>query len=425
MIKFSQLVARLKYPYKHKAVLSSYHSDIVNWVINNPVSQLSQKRYIIHCINCLTYAVLNGDYLPDKLPSHDPLSAIPQTDSFVVSDYLRATDLFLDLSDIEWDIDEISRVRVDPLVLARDEQSEDTVDDSNYKESNEVISDDVTTHEVIADEHSDNSNNKIKADSKKVDSCEYESNFILPKYETKKEDLYIQSPVVPRFDYTNPFLFLKDDGDTFAIYNTLPVIPEKQRDISVTTNINMMSDSDVVKLFPTKVMQTRASIMYDENIAHQYDLEIDDTLGIIFPISNYTREDIIRNLIRYPHIYQLKKEVDGKLVNFYSTIEIDGSLDKISEIWKNLKDADNLPKNKEFMKEYVVRRYLLEEEVSGMKHKYPIWCGLDPFLTLFMPAEKYAAFGYKDAVGIAKNCVSARINYKRRRNPILRRFGYV
>ena len=73
-----------------------------------------------------------------------------------------------------------------------------------------------------------------------------------------------------------------------------------------------------------------------------------------------------------------------------------------------------------WVKEYVIRRYLLEEEI-GISHSYKIAGSLDPFLTLFMPANKYIERGYPDVLEIVKQCVTSRIRYKQSRSPILRR----
>ena len=77
------------------------------------------------------------------------------------------------------------------------------------------------------------------------------------------------------------------------------------------------------------------------------------------------------------------------------------------------------------MKEYVVRRYLLERDISNVQHRYPLWGSLDPFLTLFMPPDEYIKYGYTDIIDLARKCVESRVSYRKSRNPIVRRLSNV
>ena len=61
------------------------------------------------------------------------------------------------------------------------------------------------------------------------------------------------------------------------------------------------------------------------------------------------------------------------------------------------------------------------KDVDKIKHRYPMYGTLDPYLTLFMPASDYASLGYLDATELAKKCVEARVSYKQSRNPVIRR----
>ena len=182
-----------------------------------------------------------------------------------------------------------------------------------------------------------------------------------------------------------------------------------------------MTDSELLNLFPTEFIRTRAECMYEEHPG----IKCDSQLGLILPIKGYTEKQLRDNIIKYPHIFKLMKCVEGSFESFYSTIEIDGQLHKISEVWKNLPESKSIPYTKEFVKEYVVRRYLLERDIKHIDHKYKIFGSLDPFLTLFAPADFYVFAGYKKPVELAKSCVIARVNYKQSRNPVLRRLADV
>ena len=81
---------------------------------------------------------------------------------------------------------------------------------------------------------------------------------------TPKEDLYIHPPLVPRF---NPLHMIasKTIGDCqYEIYESYPIIPKKQNEISMTTDVNRMTSKDLRNLFPNRRICTRASIMYEE-----------------------------------------------------------------------------------------------------------------------------------------------------------------
>ena len=76
----------------------------------------------------------------------------------------------------------------------------------------------------------------------------------------------------------------------------------------------------------------------------------------------------------------------------------------------------------DFIKEYVTRRYILERDIKHIDHKYPIFGDLSPFLTLFMPRENYESLGY-DTEDIAIRCIISRVDYKKSRNPVIRRLN--
>ena len=103
-------------------------------------------------------------------------------------------------------------------------------------------------------------------------------------------------------------------------------------------------------------------------------------------------------------------------------IELEGELYNTAEVWDTLPESKVIPRNSDFIKDYVIRRYLLEEE-AGIEHKYKIHGTLEPFITLFMPPEMYAKRGYTDSLQIVKQCVRSRILYKRTTNPMLKRLG--
>lgn len=442
MILFSELPDKLNYPKLHKRI-STMHSDIVSYYLDMNCSFTKYDRLVIvDMLNKASYKVLVNDFIPKYESAEELIDFLSSdvTDKDEIDDYLsRMPKLYVDYSCIKWDISESnessykledfnSNIEVpniqssgyvennvtDNVEDNQDGNESESIDNVKYAES-AVESVDEDAH------HSSDISSKIND----VESNPYVGPSInIDRGSSTQADLSIQGPRVPRFDFNHPFLYQNDGSDTLAIYTTLPLIPNKQCQISCTTDINLMSDSDFNCLFPDTILRTRSDTMYNRKIAEENSLEYDDKVGILLPIDGFTIDQIRDNVVRYPHFFQLKKWSNGKIVNFYSTVEIDGSLHRISDIWSILEDTKHLPKTKDFMKEYVVRRYLLERDNNKLEHKYPMLGSLDPFMTLFMPASEYVRYGYDDSISLAMNCVKSRVEYHRSRNPILRRLKY-
>lgn len=364
---FSQLTMTLPYPVRVKSKLSQLHSEIINYAIKTYDGSAKYRVSIINLMNTISDMILSGDTLSAIWSADKPFENIELRDNLELSD--RLGDLHINWRLIEWDIESVA--------------------DDNNAVSNVSIE---------------------KSASDKI---------IRPLTSTAeptpKEALYIQPPIYPQFDFNKPWLNVNHKGTQYTIFTTLPIIPETQSQISVTTNVDYMTHQDLTKLFPNTVIHTRAQSMYEAIEG----LNFDSNLGVILRICGYSDKQIIANLIEYPHFYKLQRIVDGVAQSFYSQIEIDGKLYNTLEVWDSLPDSKHIPKTSEYIKEYVVRRYLLERD-SGIQHKYPMYGKLEKFLTLFMPAEMYAQYGYKDADTLAKSCVTARVEYKRSRNPIIR-----
>lgn len=368
-IEFSQIPAKLNYPRHLKGKLSSLHSDVITYVsgIYNGSHDLRTKT--IRLLNTITRYVIDGDSFPRNWSSAEsPFENIEIEDEFSLKSELG--DLYINPKVINWDIS-------------------------------------ITENNVLS------SNSKRATVQKKQKSA----TKIQTKKQTPKEDLYIQSPVVPQFDTRKVWIRAVIDGSVYCIYESIPAIPTKQNEISVTTNVDMMSESQLLNLYPRNFIRTRSPVLYESisglNYHHQ--------LGVYFHIEGFTDEEIIDNIIKYPHLFRLSKMNGDQIVNFYNTLEIDGELHKISEVWKKLPDTSQIPYTVDFVKEYVVRRYLLERDHKKIQHQYPMYGTLDPFLTLFSTSSDYVKWGYTDVVGIAKKCVESRVVYKRSRNPVIRR----
>lgn len=374
-IEFSQIPAKLNYPRHVKGKLASLHSDIITYVASIYDGSHELRSKTIRLLNTVTRYVVEGDAFPDSwVASRNPFEAIEIEDELSLKDTLDS--LYINPKLVDWDI---------PVVAEHKSQR---------------VMPSTAAPIVPVQSRTNNAGLKIKLSK-----------------ETDKSDLYIQPPVVPQFDTSKPWMSSVIDDTVYCIYTSVPEIPTKQNEISVTTDVSKMSDAQLMNLYPRNFIRTRSPILY-ENIP---EFTYHPQLGVVLPIEGYTESELIDNIIKYPHLFKLSKLKDDEIISFYNTIEIDGQLFKISDVWKELADTAKIPYTADFVKEYVVRRYLLERDVKGIEHKYPMFGDLSPFLTLFTTASDYIQFGYTDVVGVARKCVESRIAYKRSRNPVIRR----
>ena len=399
-IDFLQLTAKLPYPPNVKGELATVHATLIDQVLDSFTNKYTEKMLIVNAINSITYMYINRDTAPYGWNKKDPIHTYRQIDDDILRDSLG--DLYISTKDIDWTTVPIAEPQVEDVKIADVPMESSDVSDTVLAQSN-------VSRPVL----------NFERPKPSVSSVSHTNPISRVVIQTDKSDLYIQPPVVPRFDSSHPYMSGLIDGVPYVVYPSYPLIPTKQNEISMTTDVNRMSESDLKRLYPNCLIRTRAACMYEPC----GELLLDERLGLILPIEGYTKTQLIDNLVRYPHIFRLLKSVNGSLDSFYSTIEIGGELHKISDIWHTLPEAGIIPYTKEFVKEYVVRRYLLERDIKGMEHKYPLYGTLDPFLTLFTSPDDYISMGYRDIVGMARDCVIARVNYKKSRNPVVRRLA--
>ena len=366
-IEFSQIPATLRYPKNIKGKLSSLHSDVITYANENYDGSHDFRMKTICLLNTLTRYLIQGDALPIAWSSSKPFANIQIESDLTLKDELG--ELYINPKNVNWDVQPVKGQEVHSSTSFRPVQK--------------------------------------KPEALKIKTA----------VETDKSDLYIQPPTVPQFDVDSTWASTVIDGTKYCIYTSIPVIPTKQNEISVTTNVDLFSESQLLRLYPLNFIKTRSPVMYESVPGLSYHSQ----LGLLLPIEGYTSEEIIDNVIRYPHLFKLSKLKDGEAISFYNTVEIDGELQKISDVWKELPDTSKIPYTADFVKEYVVRRYLLERDIKGVFHKYPMFGELDPYLTLFSTASDYVSWGHTDVIEIAKQCVKSRVSYKRSRNPVLRR----
>lgn len=379
-MNFSDIPAHCKYTAKHKATISTWHSNIIEWAVSHFDGTDSAKRKLIAAMNYITSCVVSGDSIPD-VPIQRIMELAGTADSIEVEQTCGS--MYIPYRDVIWDIEPVP---TEDEVAAKPIDAAPAVPQMSAPQIPKTV-----VPQTVSDDPQ------------------------IPQ-KTPKEDLFLRPPVIPAFDKRRPWLDKVVGSIHYMIYTTLPEIPTKQREISVTTDVTRMKDTDVLRLFPNCMIRTRSSVMYEPTEG----MELHPQLGLLLPIKGFTREQLIDNIVKYPHIYKLKRILNGEFVSFYDYIEIRGKLYKTLEVWDELPESKIMPRSAEFIKEYVVRRYLLERDIEGIEHLYPMLGTMDPFVTLFMPPDDYKEYGYTDAVKLGRDCVKARVSYIQTRNPVIR-----
>ena len=390
-LRFTELVDRYPYPLKVKSELSLYFSKLFEFGCNHYDGTRDFKRRLIHAFNVTTnwmnnYCVSLMFKEPIRLSNFYNVPHSENLESILGEYYIRE-------SDIEWDID-----------IVESDYAECYIDLREWESSN-----------------SESVDNSVETVNNLKEVTESSVETILNP--TPLEDLSIKGPPVPFFDVNSIYREGIVNGNHYVIYRSLPLIPTKQCEVTLTTEVDSMSESDLMNLYPNVKLQVRNEL-FNERIDG---LDYDEFVGSFIKIDGFSRDQLIDNIIKYPLIEFLEREGksnrEPKWVDFWKFIEIDGQLHKTTDVWDSLKDTRGLPKTKPIIAEYVIRRYLLERDVKHIDHNYKPWGTLDKFLVLYMPCDMYIKHGYKNVVDIARQCVESRVSRIMSRNPIIRRLN--
>lgn len=250
------------------------------------------------------------------------------------------------------------------------------------------------------------------------------------------DDIVLATKPYQRFDTSKVWKKVYDGcGRPMNMYATLPIIPKKQRDISVTTNVDRMSKSELLNLYPktSPVKGFRSHPIFRQ----QYEgFTTDPIFGFIPKIEGFTEEQVIDNIIKYPSLDSTTRlKIRPKSVGtiyypqpFYHDIEIDGELIDCKKITEQI--CERIPDIDKFIHagaayypiiwDYIVRRYLLERDILHIEHKYPMYGDLQPFACLCLSADEYVKRGYTDDIEeFAYNHVKSRIHYLESINPVI------
>lgn len=301
----------------------------------------------------------------------------------------------------------------------------DVKDFQECREAYQIKSTDETTSEKSNDDVVETSNINDVEDTYSSD-------------EMVLDDIVLATKPYQRFDTSRVWKKVYDDcGRPMNMYATLPIIPKKQRDISVTTNVDRMSRSELLNLYPktTPVKRFRSHPIFRK----QYEgFTTDPIFGFIPKIEGFTEEQVIDNIIKYPSLDSTTRlKIRPKTTSmkypqpFYHDIEIDGELIDCKKITEEI--CERIPDISRFIHagaayypiiwDYIVRRYLLERDILHMEHKYPMYGDLQPFASLCLSADEYVKRGYTDDIEeFAYNHVKSRIHYLESINPVITKY---
>ena len=348
----------------------------------------SQKNHILHVLNCLTSAILDDEYYVGEM-----------TDEFVESfnkdiseEDLKEKLGYLYIEDVIWNIDPI--------------------DVPNIAQNHSEISADASIENTSKTAHADTSTTTVDSSKKESKPIEF------VQYRSKRSDLSFEFPTIPSIDTSKVWAVSNDDaGRSIEIYTTLPEIPTIQNEITTTTDVRKMTSAELIHLYPDHTIQVRSKEAYDKF----YGIDYDDLLGYIPQIFGFTREQIVDNIIKYPQFNFLYREIGDRRVSFLKHIEIDGELIRLESAIDTVDDLKLLPDKNFYYWDYIVRRYLLERDILGVIHKYPMYGSFGPYMTLFTTPDVYMKLGYDDIEGMARQCVMNRVKFYQTRNPLVRR----
>lgn len=428
VFRLSEIGEQLEVSSVIKAKFQKCYGDLYDWTVQNYRNRSKFRQSVVDKLNYLLYCLDTDGVEPLdwKLVVENPVYELQE--SFDPDEVRREMLHHYFYEDtILWDVQEPVKSGSTSIkdfkseINKKPDSKEEPERVYTYKAKPVVHADAIETKPVEAcvasesSKHLDTEREKKLPETKEADNSLTTVLYERPKVETTpKEDLFLTVPQYPKVGSI--------DSKYGNIRTSLPLVPTKQCEVSVTTNVNAMTDSELLALYPKSFVRTRSPLMYEPREG----ITLDPDYGLLIPVEGFTDAQVRDCIIRYPHIFKLTRILeDGSTKSFYSDIEVDGELIDTLEVWKYLPEAraidldslDTKQDQLEFIKEYAIRRYLLERDVLGVNHKYEIRGCLPEFMTLFMPARMYEMEGYGDTVDLARSCVEARVQYLASRNP--------
>ena len=166
-IKFTDISDKYDVSRVVRGKISELHAKLITYVVSHFRNSNQYKQQVVDALNIITYAVYANDPLPFNWSAKDPFNNMPQIEESLLQETLG--DVYLTVDGVEWDIEPSYNDSVDIFTKYASVQSSSAVSSSKQK------------------------------------SVKPTQSFSSPLGVTKptmKQDLYIQSPVVPQIDYS-------------------------------------------------------------------------------------------------------------------------------------------------------------------------------------------------------------------------------
>ena len=233
VIRFSDIGEALPVKSDIKGKYQTYYGTIYNYAADNYDCRKSFKILVTEFLNIMLYFLMADGDIPFDWDIDEPDDGTPDIPDDVLKRTLKQ--LFLTYEDINWDL-EVPVKEEKPQPISASEVEEETEEEIKNSDKLEVVNRRSYIEQPLPLETDEPEESKTNENP------------------TPKEDLFITNPKYPR---------LKGLDDKYpTIYTSLPEIPRRQSEISSTTKIERVSDSDLLNLFPNRFIQTRAPIMY-------------------------------------------------------------------------------------------------------------------------------------------------------------------
>ena len=349
--------------------------------------------------------------LEDLQASFDGPVVLPTPEQFASAVNVPDEDVTVDNADVETDdssdnaqsiTDEFTAGKLD---ISSDEESESVPDTSYVSTDSELLHDslkDTTSYDCI------------QATYGRLSNLKYD---VVEGFRRDYKSCTIDGFGRHRVNFDKVWHSGTYDGETYVIGTSLPEIPELQCDVSITTNVDRMTEADLIHLYPTREFKEFRHHMVDKFEGCPFDKLVSSYV----PIPGYTHEQLIQNIIKYPFPHEYRRFINDQFVDVWKQVEIEGELVDIVKAFDQSELYGKVQRCRRVLQEYGYRKAMLDLEY-GKEVNYPLIGDIQPYLALVFPEYVYKELGY-DTVELARKSVISRVSLLRSVNPVIRRIG--
>lgn len=349
--------------------------------------------------------------LEDLQASFEGPVALPTAEQFASAVNVLDEDVTVDNADIETNDSSdntqgiTDKSTASNLDISSDEESESVPDTSYVSTNNELLHDslkDTTSYDCI------------QATYGRLSNLKYD---VVEGFRSDYKSCTIDGFGRHRVNFDKVWHSGTYDGETYVIGTSLPEIPELQCDVSITTNVDRMTEADLIHLYPTREFKEFRHHMVDKFEGCPFDKLVSSYV----PIPGYTHEQLIQNIIKYPFPHEYRRFINDQFIEVWKQVEIDGELVDIVKAFDQSELYGKVQRCRRVLQEYGYRKAMLDLEY-GKEVNYPLIGDIQPYLALVFPEYVYKELGY-DTVELARKSVISRVSLLRSVNPVIRRIG--